>query len=80
MWDRPLYSHLRCDRALPVVCDWDVRRIALTQIGRSAPPHDRLARRVRALCAKALPAYDGLELDLSRPDADHGSRSSSLHG
>lgn len=72
MWGRSIYSHLRCDRALPVVCGWDVRGIALTQIGRSAPARDQLVRQVRELCPKAFPAYDGLELDVSRPDADHG--------
>jgi hypothetical protein len=64
MWGRSLFSHLRADRALPVVCGWDVGRILLTQIGRTAPPHERLAREVRTLCARAQPAHDGLDVRL----------------
>jgi phosphoribosyl 1,2-cyclic phosphodiesterase len=60
-WRRTIYTHLRIDRDLPAICDWDVGRIVLTQIGRSAPPHERLAREVRRLCRRARPAYDGLE-------------------
>ena len=57
--------HLRADRALPIVCKWDVERIVLTQIGRAAPPHERFEREVKALCPRAAPAYDGLELPLA---------------
>ncbi len=57
-------SHLRIDRDLPDICDWEVRRIALTQIGRSVPPHDRLVGITAELCPKAFPAYDGLEVAL----------------
>lgn len=64
MWRRRLYSHLSADVALPVLCRWDVDRIALTQIGRSAPPHEEFERAVRGLCSRAFPAYDGLELRL----------------
>jgi phosphoribosyl 1,2-cyclic phosphodiesterase len=64
MWGRSLFSHLRADRALPELCDWDVRQILLTQIGRSAPAHAELEHEVRSLCAKAAPAYDGLEVVL----------------
>jgi phosphoribosyl 1,2-cyclic phosphate phosphodiesterase len=62
MWGRPLFSHLRADQALPVVCGWQVERILLTQIGRTAPAHEQLERQVRALCQRARPAWDGLEL------------------
>jgi phosphoribosyl 1,2-cyclic phosphodiesterase len=62
MWGRTLFSHLRVDRDLPVACRWDVGRILLTQIGRTAPPHKRFEREVRSLCARATPAHDGLEL------------------
>jgi phosphoribosyl 1,2-cyclic phosphodiesterase len=62
MWHRSLFSHLTIDRALPEVCDWDVGAIVLTQIGRSAPPQARLTRAVAALCARAYPAYDGMEI------------------
>jgi phosphoribosyl 1,2-cyclic phosphodiesterase len=62
MWRRTLFSHLRVDEALPIVCEWDVGRIVLTQIGRTAPPHERFEREVEALCPSAIPAYDGLTL------------------
>ncbi len=65
MWRRRLFSHLTADEALPALCEWDVERIALTQIGRSAPPHEALASAVGRLCARAFPAYDGLEVALS---------------
>jgi hypothetical protein len=55
---------LRADQALPVVCRWRVERIVLTQIGRTAPAHEQLERRVHALCARARPGWDGLELRL----------------
>ncbi len=61
---RTVFTHLRIDRDLPVVCRWDVGRILLTQIGRSAPPHEALARIASELCPRALPAYDGLRLGL----------------
>ena len=66
MWGRPLFSHLRADPALPMVCRWQVERILLTQIGRTAPAHEQLEREVRALCPRARPAWDGLELRLRR--------------
>jgi phosphoribosyl 1,2-cyclic phosphodiesterase len=66
MWGRQLFSHLTIDRELPHLCDWQVERIALTQIGRTAPPHERLEQAVRRLCPRARPAYDGLVLELSR--------------
>jgi phosphoribosyl 1,2-cyclic phosphate phosphodiesterase len=64
MWRRRLFTHLTIDAALPELCRWPVGRIALTQIGRSAPPHAQLARDVQTLCERAFPAYDGLRLDL----------------
>jgi ribonuclease BN (tRNA processing enzyme) len=64
MWRRRIFSHLTIDADLPRICGWDVNRILLTQIGRSAPLHERLAREVRAICPRAVPAYDGLELRL----------------
>lgn len=63
-WRRRIPSHLRVDQDLPGLCDWDVGGILLTQIGRSAPPHPELARRVRAICPRATPAHDGLALTL----------------
>lgn len=66
MWRRTLFSHLTIDRELPRLCDWRVERILLTQIGRTAPVHDRLVREARSLCRRAAPAYDGLELETAR--------------
>jgi phosphoribosyl 1,2-cyclic phosphodiesterase len=66
MWGRPLFSHLRIDRELPHLCRWSVGRIVLTQIGRTAPGHEELRRRVVALCPRARPAYDGMRLILAR--------------
>jgi phosphoribosyl 1,2-cyclic phosphodiesterase len=60
-WRRTIYTHLRIDRDLPAICAWDVRRIVLTQIGRSAPRHEQLVREVRRLCRRATAAFDGLE-------------------
>jgi hypothetical protein len=62
MWRPTLFSHLRVDQAVPVACAWEVERIMLTQTGRTAPPHERFEREVRSLCARAVPAHDGLEL------------------
>ena len=62
MWRRQLFSHLTIDRELPRLCRWRVGRILLTQIGKTAPPHERLAREARRLCPRAAPACDGLEV------------------
>lgn len=59
-WHRRIFTHLRIDEDLPQLCRWDVGRIFLTQIGRSAPPHRALTRAASALCPRARPAYDGL--------------------
>jgi phosphoribosyl 1,2-cyclic phosphodiesterase len=64
MWRRRLFSHLTIDAELPGLCQWPVGRILLTQIGKSLPPHELLEREVGALCPKAAPAYDGLEVRL----------------
>lgn len=63
MWRRRLFAHLTIDRELPQLCGWRVRRILLTQIGRTAPPHEDLRRQVEALCPRAAPAWDGLVVD-----------------
>jgi Beta-lactamase superfamily domain len=65
MWQRQLFAHLTIDRELPGLCRWPVERILLTQIGRTAPPHEQLERAVRVLFAKASPAWDGLGVDLA---------------
>ena len=64
MWKRSLYTHLRIDRAVPELCRWPVERIMLTQIGRSAPPHADLAREISALCPRAAPGFDGMQIEL----------------
>jgi phosphoribosyl 1,2-cyclic phosphate phosphodiesterase len=64
MWGRRLFSHLTIDTELAELCRWPPRRIVLTQIGRTAPPHDALEREVERRCARARPAYDGLEIAL----------------
>jgi len=64
LWGRRLYSHLTIDEALPELCRWQVERIVLTHIGRSAPAHERLEQEVASLCPRALPAYDGMKLQL----------------
>ncbi len=64
MYRRGRLNHLRIDEDLPVICDWPVGRILLTQIGRSAPPHPRLVEVAAGLCSRAEPAYDGMVVDL----------------
>ncbi|MDX1621437.1 MAG: MBL fold metallo-hydrolase [Nitriliruptorales bacterium] len=64
MYRRSIFSHLRIEEAVPEVCDWNVQRILLTQIGRSAPRHEELETIVADLCDQAAPAYDGMELRL----------------
>ena len=64
MWRRQLFSHLTIDRELPRLCNWQVERIVLTQIGRTAPAHERLERAARRLCPHARPGHDGLVLRL----------------
>lgn len=63
MWRRSLFAHLTIDHALPTLCAWPVQRILLTQIGRTAPPHEAFERQVEALCPRAGPAWDGLVID-----------------
>ena len=64
MWRRRLLTHLTIDAELPELCTWPVERILVTQIGRTAPPHVRLAREIATLCPTATPAYDGLEIEV----------------
>lgn len=63
-WRRRIFSHLRIDEDLPTVCAWKVGRIWLTQIGKSAPPHEELETAVAELCPRATPAHDGLAVAL----------------
>lgn len=64
MYGRSMFSHLRVDRDLPVICGWEVDRILLTQIGSTAPPHARFADVVAQLCDRAAPAFDGGRFDV----------------
>ena len=64
MWRRSLFAHLTIDQELPKLCAWSVRRILLTQIGRTAPPHEAFEREVASLCPRAAPAWDGLVIDV----------------
>ena len=61
MWRRRLFSHLTIDEALPKVCEWDVARSVDPDRQECASPSE-LAREVAALCPRARPAYDGLEV------------------
>jgi glyoxylase-like metal-dependent hydrolase (beta-lactamase superfamily II) len=61
LWGRTIFSHLTIERALPELLRWDVDRILFTQLGRSTPDHEALARWLRrASGGRAAPAYDGL--------------------
>ena len=64
MWGRQIFTHLTIDRELPELCAWKVGKIILTQLGRTLPEHGQLERQVAGLCARARPAYDGLEVRL----------------
>jgi phosphoribosyl 1,2-cyclic phosphodiesterase len=63
-YGRRIFSHLRIDEDLPRICGWDVGEILLTQIGRSAPPHEELQGVAERLCCRARPAFDGLVMHL----------------
>jgi phosphoribosyl 1,2-cyclic phosphate phosphodiesterase len=65
LWRRRIFSHLTIDEALPELCRWPVGRILLTQIGRSAPPHEQLPREAAKLCPRAQPAHDGMVVELT---------------
>jgi hypothetical protein len=71
MWSRQIFTHLTIDRALPILCRWQVELIVLTQLGRTLPPHPKLEREVAVRCERAIQAYDGMELRLgSGPRVD----------
>lgn len=65
MWSSAMPWHLTIDRELPRLCRWRVERILLTQIGRTAPPHAELTKKVARLCPRARPAWDGMRLRLA---------------
>lgn len=64
VWGMRMPAHIDVQEKLPLVCQWRNKRIILTQIGKTAPHHLILKNEVRRLCAKATPAYDGLEVSL----------------
>lgn len=64
MYQRSIFSHLRIDEDLPTICRWGAERILLTQVGRTAPPHEELRRVVADLCERAEPAHDGMVVEL----------------
>jgi phosphoribosyl 1,2-cyclic phosphate phosphodiesterase len=66
MWGRRLFSHLTIDAELEELCRRSPQQLVLTQIGRTVPPHEALAREVACRCARARPAYDGLEMEIGR--------------
>jgi len=65
MWNKKIKSHLEVKKSLPVICKTGVRKIYLTQIGRTTPPHRLFKTEVKKICSKAEPAYDGLRIILS---------------
>ncbi len=71
MWRGAIFSHLSIPSAWPVLAGWPVRRLLLTQIGRSTPPHAALDRWLRARCPRGGAAHDGLTLRF--PAAEKGS-------
>lgn len=61
---RRIFTHLRIDQDLGVICAWEVDSILLTQIGKSVPSHEELVSVAREICDKAEPAHDGLRRDI----------------
>lgn len=62
MWGKRIKAHLTIQTALPELCRWSNKRLILTHIGRTAPPHDTLVGEVKKICAKATVAHDGLRV------------------
>lgn len=65
MWGRRLFSHLEIQATVPLVARWPVRRVLLTQLGRSTPAHAALDRWLRAFDPRFGAAYDGLVVELA---------------
>lgn len=61
-WKRKIFTHLRVDQDLPKICKISVKKIILTQIGKSAPSHKIFAGEIAKICPRAIPAYDGMEI------------------
>lgn len=64
MWGRRIFTHLEIRSAIPIVARWPVRRILLTQLGRSTPDLAVLERWLREQDPRIGAAYDGLALEL----------------
>lgn len=62
MWGKKIIAHLDIKEILPKLCRWPVKKIIFTQIGKTAPSHTVLTQKIKKICPKALPAYDGLIL------------------
>ena len=62
MWSRSIFSHIQLDKELPKMDKWKVKRIIVTQIGKTAPSHEKFRREIRKLSKKAMPAYDGMKV------------------
>lgn len=65
MWKDQIFTHLTIDKYISEVCRWKVKKIFLTQLGKSIPSHEQLAKEIHFLCSKTSPAYDGLILNIS---------------
>lgn len=64
MWKKKIFTHLTINESLPIICQWKVKKIFLTQIGRSVPPYEILTKELPVLCPRALLSYDGLSSNL----------------
>lgn len=64
MWKKKIFSHIRIDQDIKKLCTWNVKKILLTHIGKTAPAHEMLRRRLKSLCTKASPAFDGMNIQL----------------
>lgn len=64
MWGKKMIAHLDIKEILPKICSWDVKGIIFTQIGHTAPKHEILQQEIRKICPKAIPAYDGMRLEI----------------
>jgi ribonuclease BN (tRNA processing enzyme) len=66
MWHRRIFTHLEVLATMPIVAQWPVGRVLLTQLGRSTPTHDRIDRWLHAIDPRIAAAYDGLEVVVKR--------------
>lgn len=64
MWGKKMIAHLDIKEVLPRICSWPVKKIIFTQIGKTAPPYDIMNREIKKLCPRALPAHDGLVINI----------------